>query len=199
MVNGVRNLHTYIEEDFKIDRSLYIALHVNDEFHCKYVLAVLASKLMAFYFRFVNNEFDALFPKIRVAEFKRLPIKRIAFEFQRPFVHIVELMLQLKEQLLGVEQGLLSLLKAKYGTGNSVKKIQEWPSLTFKEFLNELKKQKIKLALSEQTEWMQYFESEKMKANAIQDQINVTDNEIDAMVYELYGLTGDEVRVVEGK
>ena len=45
---------------------------------------------------------------------------------------------------------------------------------------------------------MQYFESEKAKANVIQDQISKTDREIDAMVYELYGLTEEEIRIVEG-
>lgn len=36
---------------------------------------------------------------------------------------------------------------------------------------------------------MQYFESEKAKANAIQQLIDQTDKEIDEMVYQLYGLT----------
>jgi len=37
-----------------------------------------------------------------------------------------------------------------------------------------------------------------LKANSIHDLISKTDNEIDAKVYELYGLTEEEVRVVEG-
>ena len=67
---------TYIDEDFKVDRSLYIALHNNEAYDSKYVLSMLSSKMLAFYFRYTNNEFDALFPKIRVAEFKRLPIPK---------------------------------------------------------------------------------------------------------------------------
>jgi len=44
---------------------------------------------------------------------------------------------------------------------------------------------------------MPYFESEKAKANAIQQLIDQTDKEIDEMVYQLYGLTEEERRVVE--
>ena len=44
---------------------------------------------------------------------------------------------------------------------------------------------------------MQYFETEKSKANAIQQLIDKTDKEIDEMVYELYGLTEEERKVVE--
>jgi len=64
-------------------------------------------------------------------------------------------------------------------------------------FLKELKKQKIKLSLSEEAEWMQYLEEQKAKALEIQQQIDQTDTEIDQMVYELYGLTGEEIRIVE--
>lgn len=77
------------------------------------------------------------------------------------------------------------------------KKLQDWPSLSFSQFLKELDKQKIKLSLSTQAEWMQYFETEKSKANAIQQLIDKTDKEIDEMVYELYGLTEEERKVVE--
>ena len=45
---------------------------------------------------------------------------------------------------------------------------------------------------------MQHFETEKAKANAIQEVINTTDKEIDQMVYTLYGLTKEEIEIVEG-
>ena len=76
--------------------------------------------------------------------------------------------------------------------------VQDWPSLDFKDFLKELTKQKIKISLAEQTEWMQHFETEKAKANAIQELISATDKEIDQMVYTLYGLTKEEIKIVEG-
>jgi type II restriction/modification system DNA methylase subunit YeeA len=44
---------------------------------------------------------------------------------------------------------------------------------------------------------MQYFETEKSKANTIQQLIDKTDKEIDEMVYQLYGLTEEERKVVE--
>ena len=45
---------------------------------------------------------------------------------------------------------------------------------------------------------MQYFESEKSKVVSIQNIITSTDKEIDAMVYALYGLTDEEIKIVEG-
>ena len=57
-------------------------------------------------------------------------------------------------------------------------------------------KQKLKFSLSEQNEWLPYFENEKQKATHIQQLIQQTDKEIDAMVYALYGLTEDEIGIV---
>ena len=46
---------------------------------------------------------------------------------------------------------------------------------------------------------MSYFKEQKAKAQALQAQIDRTDKEIDRMVYALYGLTEEEVAVVEGR
>ena len=77
------------------------------------------------------------------------------------------------------------------------KKLEQWPSLSFAELLKELGKQKIKPSLPQQAEWMHYFDQQKSKALGLQTIINTTDKEIDAMVYALYGLTNEEIQIVE--
>ena len=44
---------------------------------------------------------------------------------------------------------------------------------------------------------MELFEENKKKALELKTQINQTDKEIDQMVYALYELTEDEIRIVE--
>jgi type II restriction/modification system DNA methylase subunit YeeA len=46
---------------------------------------------------------------------------------------------------------------------------------------------------------MEIFETKKTELNNLQSEINKTDKEIDQMVYELYGLTEEEIEIVEGK
>ena len=60
-----------------------------------------------------------------------------------------------------------------------------------------MQKQKISLTLTQQDEWEDYFTQYKAD-NALTAQIIATDKEIDQMVYQLYGLTEDEIKVVEG-
>lgn len=68
--------------------------------------------------------------------------------------------------------------------------------LSFAEFLKELAKAKVNLALSQKAEWEDYFLAEQQKAISIKSQIDQTDKEIDQMVYELYGLTEEEIKIV---
>ena len=44
---------------------------------------------------------------------------------------------------------------------------------------------------------MELFEENKKKALELKFQIDQTDKEIDRMVYELYGLTEEEIQIVE--
>ncbi len=73
---GERFVCAVIEEDFIIDRSLYIALPKDEEIDVYYILGVLCSKMLVWLFKYEKNEFDELFPKIRLEEFKKLPIPK---------------------------------------------------------------------------------------------------------------------------
>jgi len=79
------------------------------------------------------------------------------------------------------------------------KKLEAFYEYDSKTFVAELKKKKIKLSLVEQDEWEEYFEVYQKELLELQSQIDSTDREIDEMVYELYGLSDEEIAVVEGK
>ncbi|MFP4547905.1 MAG: Eco57I restriction-modification methylase domain-containing protein [Fidelibacterota bacterium] len=56
-----------------------------------------------------------------------------------------------------------------------------------------------KLSLQQQDEWADYFTSYKKEINDLQQKITTTDKEIDNMVYNLYGLTEEEIKIVEAE
>jgi type II restriction/modification system DNA methylase subunit YeeA len=57
----------------------------------------------------------------------------------------------------------------------------------------------VKLSLNDQEELLTYFEQKKAEAERLKTTLATTDRAIDALVYELYGLTAEEIAVVEGK
>ncbi|MBL7138653.1 MAG: hypothetical protein ISS17_07765 [Bacteroidales bacterium] len=46
-------------------------------------------------------------------------------------------------------------------------------------------------------EWMEVFETKRAEIQSLQSQIDKTDREIDRIIYELYGLTEEEIKIVE--
>ena len=53
------------------------------------------------------------------------------------------------------------------------------------------------MSLEQQAEWMAYFTKKKTEANALQREIDRIDKEIDQLVYQLYGLSPEEIAIVE--
>lgn len=89
---------TYITEELKTDRSLYISIPKHESgFGMKYIQSVLASRLLGWFFRHEKNEFDDLFPKIRVEEFKNLPIALATPAQQSEIENLVERIIEGKK------------------------------------------------------------------------------------------------------
>ena len=107
-------------------------------------------------------------------------------------------MLSLNKDLQEIVQKFQRTIQRKFGLDDLSNKLQDWYMLTYSDFIKELGKKKIKLSLSGEAEWEDYFLQESKKALEIKHQIDSTDKEIDQMVYALYGLTEEEIKIVEG-
>jgi len=82
------------------------------------------------------------------------------------------------------------------------KKLKKWDKLAFIEFMKEVniilkKAGEVKLTMSEEIEWMEVFNDYIKHVQGLQTEIDKIDKEIDQMVYELYGLTKEEIEIVE--
>ena len=104
---------------------------------------------------------------------------------------------QLTSNLQSLSLKFQCSLHRKFELENLPKKLQDWYLLSYTNFIKELRKKKIKLTLSQEAEWEGYFIQEADKAQNIKSQIEKTDKEIDRMVYELYGLSEEEIKIVE--
>jgi hypothetical protein len=77
-------------------------------------------------------------------------------------------------------------------------KLDKYYKLTFDEFLAELKKKKVDIKPRKTQELLKTeFEESVNKINPLLLEIKETDNEIDQMVYNLYGLTPEEIKIIE--
>lgn len=114
----------------------------------QFLLGILNSSLIAYYFKKKYNRTDKTFPEIRIYELASLPIYKIDFSNSADrtshdkLVVLVEKMLALHRQLAAAKT--------------------------------------------------------PQDANLPQRQIDATDKQIDQLVYQLYGLTDEEIALVEG-
>ena len=143
------------------------------------------------------NDNKDLFPKIKGYQLKQLPIKEISLENQQPFIEKANLMLSLNKELQEISAKFQRNLQREFSLEMLSKKLQNWYELSFAEFLKELAKAKVNLTLSQKAEWEDYFLQEQKKALDCQSKVHTTDKEIDQMVYQLYGLTEEEIAIVE--
>ena len=137
--------------------------------------------------------------------FEQLPIPQITLEKQLPFIQKAQAMLDLTKQLNEKTKAFVDYFvgkfKAKLPADKELKltrNLENWHTLDFADFMKELNKQKIVLFSTEEFDFKPLFEREKQACNELQAQISKTDAEIDKIVYALYGLSEEEMRVVEG-
>jgi tRNA1(Val) A37 N6-methylase TrmN6 len=174
------------------------------EINIKYVLCLLNSNLINFYhkFRFLDLEKE-LFQKILIANCKNLPIKKISKEKQINFEDKANIILTIKVDLHLFSQKFSTYFTSQYALDKLPGKLEKWYELEFVDFIKELNKaiKAVKgtpLTKKDEFDWMDLFEEKKKKALELKAEIDKTDKEIDGMVYELYGLSEEEIRIVEG-
>ncbi|MCP2037319.1 TaqI-like C-terminal specificity domain-containing protein [Chryseobacterium sp. HSC-36S06] len=161
----------------------------------KYLLPILNSKLIFYYLKSIASTLQGGYLDFRRPSIETIPIKSPNDPEQ--LSKMADLMEVLNKQLQELPDKFQRTLEREFDLDNLSKKLQFWYLLSYKDFLKELAKQKVTLSLSQKSEWEDYFESEKIKVLEVRSQIDATDKEIDKMVYELYGLTEEEIAIVE--
>ncbi|MGE0084897.1 MAG: DNA methyltransferase [Desulfococcaceae bacterium] len=168
----------------------------SDNYSLKYLLAIISSYLMNYYYKSHYTDVN-----VKPAYLENLPIADLPMAKQQPFIDKTDIMLTQNKALHHFKQDFLIFLKNELKPVKITSKMENWPDLNWDEFKTELKKAKVKfddLNLKDRKQWQDYFLEQREKALKIKGIIDKTDKEIDKMVYDLYGLTKEEIRIVEG-
>ncbi len=115
---------------------------------------------------------------------------------------LVDRMLSLTKNQQAVANNFVKYLKSQVPIEKIGQKLENWFHLEFSEFIKELnntvkKSQEGKLSKSEDMEWMELFENKKSEVQTIKLEIETVNKEIDRLAYKLYGLSEEEVKIVE--
>lgn len=140
--------------------------------------------------------YETTFPTLHVQrnELASLPIPNLKNTTELSV--LADTMLTLHQQLQEKRSRFLRRLTENLEGVKITSSLQAFDTMDFKGFVAELKKQKIKLTLSQQDEWEEYFNQRVAECQKLSAQIKATDNEIDNKVFDLYGLTEEERKIV---
>ncbi len=185
----------------------------NDKFNVneKYYLGILNSKVMWFFLKNTGTELRGGYFRFKTNYLKPFPLPEIS-ENNQDIIGKVNLQLENNKVFQTQNDKFTKYLNSQFQLEKLSKKLQNWHELAFGEFIKELNKaikannklrlkegleETLVLTKKDEFEWLDLFEENKQKAQDLQTQITQTDKEIDQMVYELYGLTQEEIAIVE--
>ena len=196
---GDRLICCYDNSNFYFDTLVHGIYQSNNDYSLKYILAILNSKPATYFYRCLHDIKGKVFAKISLDDLSSFPIPKIT-ETNRVIVEgmisLSDTMLSLNKQLQEKRSRFLHRLSDNFEGVKITTALQQFDTMDFKGLMAELKKQKIKLSLSQQDEWEDYFNDRVAECQELTAQIKATDNEIDNRVFDLYGLTEEERKIV---
>ena len=154
---------TYIEKELYNTPSIINIIHPNnDKNYLKFILSCINSKLYSWYHlkRHSKANAETSIPKILVKDIRNLPIPKIDEESQKPFIKLVDEILEAKQ------------------------KIKDYKPLLDEAIKNNNFDREIAL---------------KKELENLENICTTNEKTIDQMVYKLYDLTQDEIKIVENK
>jgi hypothetical protein len=174
------------------------SITVNEKITIEILTGILNSGVVEFYLHSVSALKQGGYYSYSSTVIDRIPIPNTIDEIRAKIIsEKVQIIFSLNDNLRKIINTFLSRIQSNFTIDKPSNKLKEFYDYDFKTFLSELKKKKITLTLKQQDEWGQYFNEYKTEINTLQQQINQTDKEIDQLVYKLYSLTEEEIKIVE--
>lgn len=184
----------------------------------KTLLCILNSKIVWEFLKSICVVRSGGYIEVKPQYFEQIPLPE--FQNEDKFYAKATNVINLTKDLQVLDNKFKKYFSSSLSLYTISRKLENWQDLDFSDFIKELEKARKKaskeatahaatrglnpltityepLTKKDEFEWLELFEENKKKAQELQSQIDKTEKEIDRMVYELYGLTEEEIEIVE--
>jgi len=176
----------------------YLMTLDNENYDLKYLLALINSKLIYWQFRFISTSVRGGYLRYTKQYVEKIPIYPAYSKEQRSIIEKADELLQLNLNLQKEVNGFKHWLMKEFNVEKLSQKLERYYDLTEDGFVNELKKKKIEIRSRKDREYLEKEFAESLKIiTPLLNEIKKTDDEIDQIVYELYGLNDGEIEIIE--
>ena len=182
------------------NNTLHIVFPKTDQFQNKYLLGLLNSTFMSWYYQ-ATHPLEVGKP---MAEVKKNFIEELPFAPGTPeqvsaLVQTVDEILSLCQTRQGIKQKFIQFLIHAYEPKSISEKIEAFDALTFKEFCAELKKQKVKLSASQQFDLFTFFSEIIKEVSSVGVKIEACQMKLDEIVYSIYDLDDECIKRISSE
>jgi len=161
----------------------------------KYILGLLNSRLMKWVYQSENfQDVGKVFAGIKKVYVERLPI--VVAPDQQQVITLVDTLLEKCQVRFNKSKEFTNFISGKFKPSKITEKLSNFYTLDFADFVSELKKQKAKLTMSQEMELMPLFQEKADEIKELSKAIEKLDDDLDKVVYNVYGLTADEIKIV---
>ena len=159
----------------------------------KALLAVLNSKLLNYYYVRKFKSTKKVFSEIQARTVAQLPIADFS-KCQSELSNLSAKLLESNDEISKLNSRFRRIVDSEFEIERWPSKLNKWWTLDFSTFTSALK---LKLSMAQKDELIGLYEKYRDELIELDTTIKSTDNEIDQLVYELYGLSPAEIAVSE--
>ncbi|MDP3065260.1 MAG: TaqI-like C-terminal specificity domain-containing protein, partial [Methanobacteriaceae archaeon] len=171
---------------------------ITSDINLKFLGTILSSKVLNFVFSLSGTPLQGKYYDLNKKYIEKLPIRTVTAEEQQPLIEKADQILKLNLILQKELKGFKNWIRKEFEVEKLSQKLEKYYELSEDEFIDELRKKKVSTKLRKNRESLEREFSESLAIiKPLLQEIEQTDNEINSMVYELYGLTEDEIMIIE--
>lgn len=152
-----------------------------------YLLGIINSRLLNWYYQIVNYlEIGKPMAEVKGIYIKKLPIA-IGDDVQIKSVEgLVKKLLDICQKQFDSKNGFVHYITKTYEPQKITERLADFEGLSFKEFIDELKKVKVKLTATQQKDLLVLYEDTVNEVAEMENQINSLKNSLDYVVFDIY-------------
>lgn len=164
----------------------------SENFDLKFLLSIINSNLIKYHIKVSSKGKIDFYPD----DWKKIPIKEITKDEQIPFVEKVNVIFSLIEDIKKRRNKFFTILSSNFGIKEN-KKLENFEEKDYSQFLQEISKQKKDIDLITQERLFDFFEGKKKEILDIKRKMENVDQDLNEMVYKLYGINQEERKIIE--
>jgi hypothetical protein len=195
---GTSLIAAYDDEKLYCYNSTNMIKSLKKEYSLKYLLCLLNSRLINYYYIIAFSMKAKLTVNITQGYLSQIPIKKITSDEQEPFEKESKLMIKYYDELNSERKIFADIMNTQFKITKMAKNLESFQTMNFAEFVNEIKKNSsVSFTLKIQEDIHKFFERQKQKIQKIYAKIDETDDTINELVYTLYGISKEEKKRIE--